>query len=361
MPLRAILDDSELLAPLLSAEEWEELKRKKIKVTLPCCQAKGFLRTSKRGIKHFVHQKKSECSSGSETWQHLLCKTEIAKACKFMGYDVKTEASGKDWRADVLATKQGKNGLIKLAFEVQWSAQTLEETEQRQEKYIKDGVRCCWLFKKLPTFEARQDIPMFSLEFDENEYPIIGNNEIKFRISDFIRALLSHFFCFCQYYQYKKNQDIIIRFSPVFCWKCKHKHYIYYVSNQVYKSICNWPLLDLGDGQIIDNPHFRPEIIKKVYKLLKTERGQQIKMGAIKSRYSKTVRASYLSFGCPYCDAIFGDHYYFDEICNIEYGYVKTIDFNTTISTSLEKEDIPHWCYSPTRNFCGGTAGTGRK
>ena len=117
----------------------------------------------------------------------------------------------------------------------------------------------------------------------------------------------------------------------------------------------------LGDGQIIENPHFRPEIIKKVYELLKTERGQQIKMGAIKSRYSKTVRASYLSFGCPYCDAIFGDHYYFDEICNIEYGYVKTIDFNTTLSTSLEKEDIPHWCYSPNRNFCGGTARTERK
>lgn len=60
-----------------------------------------------------------------------------------MGYEVTTEASGVDWRADVLATKPGKNGLIKLAFEVQWSPQTLEQTEERQQKYTRDGIRCC--------------------------------------------------------------------------------------------------------------------------------------------------------------------------------------------------------------------------
>jgi|GEM_PF-5416537 len=58
---------------------------------------------------------------------------------------------------------------------------------------------------------------MFCLEFDENEYPIIKNNNVKFKISDFISALLSHYFCFCQFYQYKKQQDIRIRFFPVAC------------------------------------------------------------------------------------------------------------------------------------------------
>nr|WP_293100132.1 hypothetical protein [Okeania sp. SIO2F4] len=43
-----------------------------------------------------------------------------------MGYEVKTEASGVDWIADVLATKQIKNQLVTLAFEVQWSPQSLE-------------------------------------------------------------------------------------------------------------------------------------------------------------------------------------------------------------------------------------------
>jgi len=49
--------------------------------------------------------------------------------------EAKTEVSGPDWRADVLATKTDRGKLIRLAFEVQWSPQTLEETAARQAKY----------------------------------------------------------------------------------------------------------------------------------------------------------------------------------------------------------------------------------
>jgi hypothetical protein len=75
-------------------------------------------------------------------------------------------------------------------------------------------------------------------------------------------------------------------------------------------------------------------------------------MGRIKSRYSRTVGSSSTSFGCPYCNAIFGEHFYFDEICNVEYGCVEPVDFDTTVSPSVETEDIPHWCYSETQTFC---------
>jgi hypothetical protein len=355
MPLRAIFDNQELLAPLLSDNEWEELKRKKVKVFLPCCGAKGYLRTSKWGFKHFVHNQKGECSFGSETWQHLLCKTEIAKACKAMGYYVKTEANGGDWRADVLATKQVKDRLVQVAFEVQWSPQTLEETEERQQKYIRDDIRCCWLFKDLPTRQSRQDIPMFKLKLDENQIPTVIVEGKDFIVSKFITELLSFHFRFCQFYKYQKQQNIKIHFFPVSCWKCNQTHYIYHVHDQCYQSVCGHNLLYLGDGQIINAPHFLPEIVNKAYECLKTEKaqGQNMKMGKIKPRYSKTVRSSYTSFGCPYCDAIFGDHFYFEEICNVEYGYVKPIDFETTVNISIKKqENSPHWCYSQTQNFC---------
>ena len=347
MPLRAILDQQELLAPLLSEEEWEELKYKKIKITLPCCKARGYLRTSKRGIKHFVHQKKSECISGGETWQHLLCKTEIVRACKDMGYDVKTEVSGIDWRTDVLATKQGKSKLIKLAFEVQWSLQSLEETQKRQEKYIRDGIRCCWLFKNLPINKPRKDIPMFNLKLDKYETPIVIINEkINFKLYDFITELTSSNFKFCQLYRYKKQQKIKIRFFPIYCWKCNKRHYIYHVKNQSYLSICN--------QKNFEPSQFYPEIIKKAYECLKTETAQakNMTMGQIKSRYSRTVGEKYTSFGCPFCDAIFGEHFYFEEICNVEYGYVESIDFETTVNITLEDIDGSHWCYSPAHNFC---------
>lgn len=37
MPLKAILNNQELLAPFVSDKEWEELKQKKVQVILPFC------------------------------------------------------------------------------------------------------------------------------------------------------------------------------------------------------------------------------------------------------------------------------------------------------------------------------------
>ncbi|WP_426547741.1 hypothetical protein [Dapis sp. BLCC M126] len=59
MPLRAILNNQELLAPLLSDKQWKELKRKKVQVVLSCCKAVGYLRNSKLKTKHFVHNNKN--------------------------------------------------------------------------------------------------------------------------------------------------------------------------------------------------------------------------------------------------------------------------------------------------------------
>ena len=97
-----------------------------------------------------------------------------------------------------------------------------------------------------------------------------------------------------------------------------------------------------------------PEIVSKADECLKTEKAkrQNMKMGKIKSRYSKTVGNSYTSFGCPYCDAIFGSHFYFQEICNVESEDIPHIDFETTVNISLGTLNIPHWCYSENRNFC---------
>ncbi|NEQ72884.1 MAG: hypothetical protein F6K23_07250 [Okeania sp. SIO2C9] len=246
-----------------------------------------------------------------------MCKTEIAKVCKTIGYDVKTEGSGVDWRTDVLATKQVKNQLVKLAFEVQWSPQCLEETEQRQHKYIRDGIRCCWLFKKLPTSEARQDIPIFQLQFDASKNPTVITDQNIYLLKNFITEILSGHFKFYKFYRYKTQQDIKIIFFPVNCWKCGGKYYIYHVHNESYETLCgcNFNLIDyiVLTDKVINEPQFLPEVVSKAYECLKTEKakGQNMKMGKIKSRYSKTVRNSYTSFSCPDCNAIFGNHFYF--------------------------------------------------
>ncbi|MEG3920663.1 hypothetical protein QUA07_16235 [Microcoleus sp. T3_A4] len=98
MPLRAFFAGRELLAPLMSDEEWLNVKAQRPKVRLCCCDSTGYLRTSKLGTKHFVHGKDRICNWALETWQHPLAKTEIVRVCQRFGYDAKTEVSGVDFK-----------------------------------------------------------------------------------------------------------------------------------------------------------------------------------------------------------------------------------------------------------------------
>ena len=42
-------------------------------------------------------------------------------------------------------------------------------------------------------------------------------------------------------------------------------------------------------------------------------------MGKIKPRFSKTVGKSYPSFGCAYCDSIFGNHFVQEAMMEMRY------------------------------------------
>ena len=107
------------------------------------------------------------------------------------------------------------------------------------------------------------------------------------------------------------------------CWRCQQQHYLYYLPNLFYYSKCGEKIYD----GVFGYPHgekdyiFRPELIQAVKNYLKTEAGQTIRMGEIKKRYSKTVRRFYMSFGCQKCDAILGDHFYFEAMSEAWYGY----------------------------------------
>ena len=163
MPLRASIDGKDVIAPLLDDVEWKTLKKAtssgKKHVILPCCQKSGFLRTSPLGTKHFVHKRKLNCNWKPESKEHLKAKEVIAIACKNAGFEVSTEVSGSDWIADVLAT----DGQLKIAFEVQLSPQTSEITFERDAKYKRDGIECCWFFSKIPLELISTDFRSFEI------------------------------------------------------------------------------------------------------------------------------------------------------------------------------------------------------
>ena len=94
--------------------------------------------------------------------------------------------------------------------------------------------------------------------------------------------------------------------------ECGTLQYCYTVEPSL-KSVCNCDFdveRSSWDDHDIDK---HPGVYAAVQDFLQTEEGRQLKVGPVKKRYSRTVADSYLSHGCYYCDAIFGDFHLIEE------------------------------------------------
>lgn len=71
MPIRAIVNDEQVIAPDLSDEEWEQLradlKSGSKTLVMHCCKAPGHPHISKLGNKFFYHNRRGDCDWPSES------------------------------------------------------------------------------------------------------------------------------------------------------------------------------------------------------------------------------------------------------------------------------------------------------
>lgn len=106
---------------------------------------------------------------------------------------------------------------------------------------------------------------------------------------------------------------IKVRFMQTNCRKCRSMHHIYHVWGMVNELV---PDLACMDGMLrygvedngIDYDH-EPIVVNAVQSYLQTHQSLHYKVGEINERYSHTRDESYMSFGCPYCDNIMGEHF----------------------------------------------------
>ncbi|WP_179949377.1 competence protein CoiA family protein [Burkholderia sp. MSMB1078WGS] len=113
-------------------------------LSFKCCAGQVGLRVSSTGFQHFYHVKRGGCRYEGESLEHLQAKAAIAQAARQAGWSVELEAEDEQgcWQADVLLSR----GSVRLAFEVQWSAQTWAETLLRQQRYADSKVQACGCF-----------------------------------------------------------------------------------------------------------------------------------------------------------------------------------------------------------------------
>mgnify|MGYP001097626420 CR=1 FL=1 len=359
MPLRALIDDIEIISTYLTSNDWDELKdrikQESLDVIISQTKKKGYLRTSKNGLQHFVH-KKGEAPEDykTESPQLLFIKSQILLGCKETGWEAISEYEESKWSADVLAI----NGKNRIAFQVQWSPCTHKKTIAKQKEFKVDRVRGCWFFKNPPK-ELRdwdekpiadKDIPLFRILEAKNKSIKVDFNNQLYEINEFVFFLLSRKIKFCSTMKARKKQSVMINFYEKSCWKCGENQHSYFLSDTV-KSICGEDMYLESVMWENDAIEFSPVIRNAIKEFLLTDKGKNIKIGKIKKRFSKTVGHSYLSFGCVKCDAIFGGWYNHEEIMEVKM-YGAAIAYEVELELPVIREDSEHWCFNESKEFC---------
>lgn len=94
------------------------------------------------------------------------------------------------------------------------------------------------------------------------------------------------------------NQIIIqVRVAPCECWSCqKQSQMVSSIRLTSGENSIECSVTDLGDySELVDEIRFGVPL--------------EIRLGALKTRFSRTLGRSYMSNGCAHCDALFGAHY----------------------------------------------------
>lgn len=359
MPLRAYIDNEEIISIDQDDKQWEDIKKrlksKESVLILPCCKQVGFLRTSSKGLKHFVHIKSDNiCDWKPESPEHLRAKIDIIEACKEIGWKAIPEFSETKWRADVLAIQNGK----RIAFEVQWSKQTFEETKFRQERYKESNVRGCWFFritpKELRDFNnnplANKEIPAFKI-LQDSEGNIIAQLGLEQQpLKSLVNRLLKRQLRFCEHIRLKPKQKVSIVFNEITCWKCNKPQHIWTVKQNL-QTVCNQHFYVMRSDWDSDDIDKHPKVYEAVKEFLNTESGKNIRVGQLKKRPSGIVGKRYLSYGCYSCDIIFGDFHLRADKSEVP-NNPRSIVYETEIDLGMMREEEKHWCYSENGDFC---------
>jgi hypothetical protein len=285
----------------------------KIVLCRPCSE---FLNPSEI-VSPLKKTRKPQIRTG-ETSHHNAIKQEVARACIEVGYITQIEASGPGYRADVFAEK----GQRRIAFEVQISPQTLEQTVARQNRYQEQGILGCWLFEK-PPLGAGRKLPVFKVIISPDYCVQVQAKKISINqfIQDFLAEKItfhSKTFLEDRSFKFLNPQPVKVIFVDYECWKCQEPGHIYYLRCGCISE--DGEIMNEEDRQSFQGGpferEFRSEIVKAVREFCKSPDGTHLRLGQIKRRFSQTMETSYLSFGCYKCDAIFGDFYVSDYILN---------------------------------------------
>lgn len=262
---------------------------------MPCCSAEVTLRRSRRGTRFFAHKAVGACATAPETEAHLRLKQIAVEAARACGWEAATEIAGRSpageaWQADVLA----RRGNLRVAIEIQWSAQTGEESLRRQALYAASGVRGLWLFRhaNFPTLKA---LPAARIQggVDEGFTATLGDQVLP--VEDFLGAAFQSQLRFGL--PVGMGAGVSVRTGEMSCWSCgADTEIITGLDVAVGPRRFSFTVPDLTNHRAL-------------FDELRQRLPNSVPIGAIRERSSRTQGRTYLSNGCSHCAELIGEHY----------------------------------------------------
>ncbi|KQR15448.1 competence protein CoiA [Deinococcus sp. Leaf326] len=317
MPLRAQLDDQTVQAWQYDPPTWAHLKQTYRQHTLrtSCCDQPAIPKTSTLGTPFFAHARRGPCTTAPETQEHLLLKAQVALAAHDAGWTVTTEypghtPTGEPWVADVYAERQTPTGTQRIAIEIQWSPQSLQETQHRQERYARSGIHALWLMRRLPTdtddLPSDSQLPLFLLDGTGPDFLV---QPMEAPLSTFIQGALGGQLLYWPRQPGPARLGLSTFTMP--CWRC---HRTISLIGQIHLQHPRYPHVTFWvpwatQSSVGDSDEGSAAFQALLVDRLDDQHRATLGLGTLKIRSSRTLQDAYLSQGCPHCDALQGDHF----------------------------------------------------
>ena len=259
----------------------------------------------------------------------------ILSVSRNLKLDVDTKCKSEKWSADIVVNYD----TYKVAFNICKSPRNIEETYKTMRE---ERICGCWLLmpaknsvflpNNMPCFKLSEKFDVIQVflnsEFDDDSSNVLT-------LETFIPALIKGNIRFAEKMMVKY---IEVCFFDMECWKCHKENQVYFINRLLSSDGISVPC----NSASMDKLEFNPLIIKSIEQYVNSHPEMGIRMGKIKPRFSKTVGGSYPSFGCAYCDSIFGNHFVQEVMMEMRY-YSKEL-----LKTRIEIQDdisIPADCW----------------
>lgn len=355
MPLVAELEGARVVSIDLDDDAWDALRARSREGALRFrdCASVAYLRTSRRGLRHFAHAPGAgRCSAhGNESVAHMQAKSLIIAAARAVGWRAEPEVPGPGYQADVLATSPAG---VRLNFEVQLAREEDADYRTRSLRRTADGCRVLWLTRyPLPQRRGWEPDPLAVPNPRAPQARLVENEGQQFSVlldrmcslEEAVTDLLSGRVALRSQIAGERMLSVVLARRA--CWSCRARMTFWRVVGEHVVGACGrWADAEAerldGHAHAETKPEQARDIRVAVAARIKELRWPA--MASLSSRASKEAGKTYMAFSCWQCGRVQGDHY-LSQVW-IEAAYNPDLP-ELLISRGASVAEAPHWCRPP--------------